>query len=234
LGRWTVIAALVALVILILPHPAEAQMRRHRRPQVPEAAQTPGLWQKSVAGGQFGPWLAGDFGKDLALTGGRFKGNETGFHLEFIYRPYLRGIFSGDISLGAISRGQLRITQSDSIGTITSFGDVTLYPVSVGLRIAPFAARTSWSVQPILSGGGSLLILTQRGETRFANRFRIDIDSHTEFGFYAGAGLNWILGHKFMLTGMAKYQYAEFDKDLLAGGSYSGMQILIGAAYIYR
>jgi hypothetical protein len=102
--------------------------------------------------------------------------------------------------------------------------------------VAPFARNLGQRIQPTLRAGGSLLVLTQRGQTSRVNNYfiNVDVNTHTEFGYYAGAGVNWVLGHRFMLVGGARYQFAEFDEDLLAGGNYSGWQVLIGGAYIYR
>lgn len=184
-----------------------------------------------------GPWFAQNFGKDITLSGGRLNGNETGFILEFFYQPHLKGVVSGDINVGAIGRGQLNIDLfrgTDS--AIASFGDVTLYPLGLGLVVAPFARNVGQRFQPTLRAGGSLLVLTQRGETRRVNDIfiRVDVDTDIEFGYYVGAGVNWVLGHRLMLVSGAKYQFAEFDEDLLAGGNYSGWQVLFGAAYLYR
>lgn len=229
----TVLATLCLLPILS-GGSAYAQWRSRRPPPAPAS---PGLWQKNAVGGQLGPWFAQDFGKDITLTGGRFNGNETGFLLEFFYQPHLTGVVNGDINVGAIGRGQLSINLYGGTDSATAiFGDVTLYPLGLGIIVAPFARNLKQRIQPTLRAGGSLLVLTQRGRTIRVNSvfFRVDVDTHVEFGYYAGAGVNWVLGHRLMLVSGARYQYAQFDEDLLAGGNYSGWQVMFGAAYLYR
>ncbi|HUU45741.1 MAG TPA: hypothetical protein VM118_08405 [Acidobacteriota bacterium] len=229
---------IIVLSLLLAVGTARAQSDPVGNHGLPRAvSDPPSLWHRSAAGVLLGPWFAGDFGKDLTGAGSNFKGNETGFHFEFFFNPHLTGVTYADLSLGAISRGQMRISQyPDTDSALSYYGDVTLYPIGLGVMIAPFAKNTGMRLQPMIRAGGSVLILTQRGETtRLSDyAYAVDTDTHVEIGYYAGAGLSWILGHQVMLLGGVKYQHAEFNTDLLAGGNYSGIQVLFGAAYLYR
>jgi hypothetical protein len=227
---------LVIACCLLPTGAAHAQRFRRPEPSVPPIG-PPSIWERSLFGGQLGPWFADAFGDDLRTSVDQFDGSGTGFHLEFFYRPHIVGVLNADLSLGAISRGQVRVQRYKDTDSAYSFlGDLTLYPVGVGISVAPFAKRADWRVQPTLQAGGSLLVLNERGDvTRISQYYYvIDTKSHVELGYYAGAGINWILGHRLALVASAKYQYAEFDDELLAGGNYSGLQLLFGAAYLYR
>ncbi|HSG99332.1 MAG TPA: hypothetical protein VLB27_04740 [candidate division Zixibacteria bacterium] len=235
LGSLLVLLGFVILVIIGMTRPLCAQPRGFEPPAAAVADESRGIWKRNILGGHLGPWFAQDFGKDIEEAGLDFRGSETGFHLELFYQPNVLGVMYADLNIGAISRGQIRRTRSQSSGEFF-FGDVTLYPVGMGVMIAPLAQKTELRFQPMFRAGVSLLILSQRGETTIFNQrdVFIDIDTHTEFGWYAGVGGAYVLGRSVILVGGAKYQFAEFDTDLLAGGNYSGVQILFGAAYLYR
>jgi len=233
--RLTRLVGLLALTTLsvAIAESANAQPLR-RSPEPPKIPETPGLWNKTAVGGQLGPWLASEFGDDATSEQGRFDGNETAFHLEFFYFPHLHSILNGDFNIGAISRGEFRITNPAT--NIISFGDATLYPIGLGLTLFPLARKTDWKFQPHVRAGGSLIILTERVDFRRTDGFLIDVDSktHAEIGYYAGGGVSAVLGTKVLLIGSVKYQHAKFDEDVAGASDYSGIQILFGAAYLYR
>jgi|GEM_PF-2830120 len=213
---------------------ADAQPLRHP-PEAAHEPPEPGLWHKSAAGGQLGPWFANELGTDITTGNARLRGNKTGFHLELFYLPHLFGAFNLDINAGAISRGEFQITDPET--QLSDFGNATLYPLGLGIVATPLASKKTLRVQPTLRAGGSGLILTERLEFTRVNDFVVGVDAsktHFEFGYYAGGGVDIVLGPSVMLLGTVKYQHARFDKDVLGARDYSGVQVLFGAAYIYR
>lgn len=202
---------------------------------VPDAARkqpTPGLWGKALVGGQLGPWFTSDFGNDIASPTVRLDASGTAFHLEFFYQPHLTGILNLDVNVGAINRGDLRIRTQDE----SAFGNATLYPLGVGIILYPMAKRVEQKFQPMVKAGGSLVIGTEILEITTSDYYGIGTasESRTTLGYYFGAGGNLVLSPSFCLTGMVKYQQAEFDKELFGVRDYSGTQVLFGAAYMYR
>jgi hypothetical protein len=232
------IAVAAAVTLMCLLTATSLAQYQPRRPRLdPGPPMQPGIWQKNIAGGQVGPWFADAFGDDLVGDGFRLSGNSTAFHLELFYQPHLKGPLYLDLNFGAISRGDIRATLQTDEGMLSSFGDATLYPLGVGIQWLPLAESKTTMIQPALRVGGSLLIGTERRETlvqtQFYNWLGQTTESRVDLGFYGGAGVFWVLGTQFALTGGVKYQHAKFGKELFGVRDYSGIQVLIGAAYLY-
>jgi len=201
---------------------------------IPEQARkepTPGQWRKALVGGQLGPWFTSDLGNDISTPNTRLDASGTAFHLELFYQPNLTGILNLDFSVGAINRGDMRIRGEG----IEAFGNATLYPLSTGIIVYPMAKRATQQLQPLLKAGGTLLVGTQVIEV-IDNYYGYGFaqDSRTAFGYYFGAGANFVFSPSFALTGTIKYQHAKFDEDLFGAKDYSGTMVLFGAAYMYR
>ncbi|MBD3298187.1 MAG: hypothetical protein GF341_06000 [candidate division Zixibacteria bacterium] len=217
---------------------ADAQPGRRRRPVAPKEPPPPGLWQKSAIGGALGPWLSDGFGEDIETETYRLSASSTAFHLEFSYMPHLTGPLNLDINVGAVSRGDIRITQTTGNVGIDGFGSATLYPLGLGIAWFPLAKSINTTFQPFLRAGGSLIVGTETVDAvvydQFGGFIGTSSESRVEAGYYGGAGAFLVLGRQFALTGNVKYQYAEFSEELFGVTDYSGVQILIGAVYLYR
>jgi opacity protein-like surface antigen len=153
--------------------------------------------------------------------------------MEFFYQPRLAGIANLDLNVGAVSRGEMTI----STETESSYGTATIYPIGLGVRLAPFAGSTRWAVQPILRLGGTVLIGTEQFEGAVSTPAGTFIGTSTQsrwaLGFYGGAGLAWLVGDRIALTVSVKYQYARFGQEVFGSKDYSGIQVLVGAMYLY-
>jgi hypothetical protein len=193
-----------------------------------------GLWGKSALGGQLGPWFSSNLTGAPADTGLHLTANSTAFHLEFFYQPHLTGIANLDVTVGAVSRGEMAIRTA----TEATFGTATIYPIGVGLRLAPLAKSTGQSLQPLVTLGGTVLIGTEQYESAitFPNGtyYGTSVRSHWGLGFYGGAGVAWVLGDWFALSALVKYQHARFTKAVFGARDYSGIQVLFGGMYLYR
>ena len=97
-----------------------------------------GLWGKNAIGGQLGPWFSSNLTSGFADPSIHLTANSTAFHMEFFYQPHLRGIANLDLSVGAVSRGEMRIQTSSE----SSFGTATVYPIGLGLRLAPLDRKS--------------------------------------------------------------------------------------------
>lgn len=192
--------------------------------------QTPGLWRKALVGGQLGPWFVNDLGNDITTPNTRLDASGTAFHLEFFYQPNLAGVLNLDFSVGAINRGDLRIRGE----SYDAFGNATLYPLSAGILIHPMSKRVNQKFQPLLKAGGSVVVGTEVIEVTTTGVYGTATESRTALGYYFGGGGTFVLSPSFALTGMVKYQYAKFDKELFESKDYSGTMVLFGAAYMYR
>lgn len=236
--RSLTIGVVLFLIVAVGSSLAHAQRGRMRPPVPPAEPTPPGVWQKGAVGGALGPWLSDGFGKDIDQEGARLVASSTAFHLEFVYLPHLIGPLNLDFSLGAISRGDIRIERR--IGNVTEdgVGTATLYPLGAGVAWFPFAKSTNLKIQPALRAGGSLIVGTETVDAivydQFGGFIGTSAQSRVELGYYGGASVFWILGRQFALTGSGKYQYAKFSEELFGVKDYSGVQILIGAVYLYH
>jgi len=238
LVRSGLLVCAVVAVAMLQPVISFAQPRVERRPPAPAPPPGPGLWQKSIVGGQLGPWFTDELGQDITDSEFRLSASSTAFHLELFYQPHLVSSLYLDLNFGAVSRGDIRITQQLPSGTISSLGDATLYPVGAGLQWAPLAKSINTKFQPLIRMGGSLIIGTERLQNMYQDNFGyligVSSESRVDVGFYGGAGALFVLGQQFALRGEAKYQHAKFGKELFGVHDYSGILVLFGAAYLYR
>lgn len=227
-SSWRLLLALIS--IISLGRPTAAQRPPEPLP-APESPRT-GFAGKSALGGQLGPWFSSNLTSSSPEL--RLVVNSTAFHMEFFYQPRLSATVNLDLNVGAVSRGEMRIQTP----TESTYGTASIYPIGLGFRFAPFAKSTSVSLQPILRVGGSILVGTEQFEAALrypdGTYYGTSIRSRWALGFYGGAGLAWVLGETFALTGCVKYQYARFSKDLFGAKDYSGVQVLLGGMYLYR
>lgn len=232
---WAVgVVLLVALEsVTAAAQPSGRDLRRRPTPTL-----TPGIWHKSLAGGQLGPWFTSDLGKDINAPGYRLSASGTAFHLELFYQTPLVSNLYLDLNFGSVSRGDIRIALQDQNEELTSTGDATLYPFGVGLQWFPMAKSINQKIQPLIRAGGSLILGTERLQSIYQNQFGylVGVSSESRFGtgLYAGAGTLIVLGRQFALRAETKYQYAKFSKELFGVKDYSGVQVLFGAAYLYH
>ena len=234
------IIALALGIGLLLPVLVQAQVfegRPRHREEVHQPPQ-PGLWEKNLAGGALGPWFTSGFGQDIVTPDYRLSAPSTAFHLEFYYMPHLTGPLNLDFSIGAVGRGDIRLSQTTSTSGVSGVGSATLYPVGFGLAWFPLAKSTQTAFQPCFRAGGSFIIGTEQVEATlydyYGQYLGYSSESRVNLGFYGGGQVYWVLGTQFALSVGAKYQYANFSKELFGVKDYSGVQVLLGAAYLYH
>ncbi len=194
---------------------------------------------KNMVGVRLGPWLADGLTTDIETEYIRVVSSSTAFHVEFFYLYRLKGPLYLDLSLGAVSRGDIRVNYQTSTVSETGFGTALVYPLGVGLGLFPLAGRPDRALQPFIVGGGSLVIGTEtissvRKYPNIGTYIGTKSQSRETLGWYAGGGLDWVLGRNFVLSFLGKYQHAIFSEELVGVKDFSGAQILVGAAYAYK
>ena len=177
--------------------------------------------------------------EDIETEYVRVISSSTAFHMEFFYLYNIKGPLYLDLSMGGVSRGDIRINYQTQTEYETGIGTALVYPVGVGLGYFPLAQKPDQAIQPFVTAGGSLIIGTETISSSgyspyLGNFYGLQSESREALGWYAGAGFDWVLGRSFALSFIGKYQYAKFSKELVGVKDFSGAQILIGAAYIYR
>ncbi len=205
----------------------------------PTAAQVD-LVGKNMVGVRLGPWLANGLTADIQTEYVQVYSSSTAFHLELFYLYHLKGPLYLDLSFGGVSRGDIHLDYDPPGAEVEEgFGTALVYPLGAGLAYLPLAMRPDQKIQPFLAAGGSVIIGTETISTSgysnyFGGFYGLKSESREAVGWYAGAGVDWVLGRNFALSFIGKYQYAEFGKELAGVKDFSGAQILVGAAYTYR
>lgn len=192
-----------------------------------------------MIGIRLGPWLADGLTTDVETEFVRVVSSSTAFHLEFFYNYRLKGPFYLDLSLGGVSRGDIRVNYRSQTAEETGFGTAMVYPLSVGIGLFPLANKPDNIWQPFFVAGGSLVIGTETisftgYNTYIGGYIGIESESRETVGWYASGGLDLVLGRNFVLSFLGKYQHAVFSEELVGVKDFSGMQILVGAAYAYK
>lgn len=218
------VSAIMLIVALLMSTPTMAQVD---------------LVGKNMVGVRLGPWLAEGLTTDIETQYVRVMSSSTAFHLEMFYLYNLKGPLYLDINFGGVSRGDIRINYQTQTEYESGFGTALVYPLGVGLGYFPLATRVDQAIQPFITAGGSLVIGTETISTSgyspyLGNFIGIQSESREALGWYAGTGFDWVLGRSFALSFIGKYQYAKFGKELVGVKDFSGVQILVGAAYTYQ
>ena len=79
--------------------------------------------------------------------------DQNGFYSELFYNWQFMNELALDISLGVVNRGEFRWLVDEG----NFFGSINVYPISLGIKVRPFANMLSKHYQPYVAGGGSLI-----------------------------------------------------------------------------
>jgi len=134
-------------------------------------------------------------------------------------------------SIGALARGDSFIRQ----GSELTRARLTIFPLSLGLRVYPVALAPGRRILPYLSGGGSLILGVQVIESStFQSSY--NSDTRATLGGSVGAGMDFRVAERMLLGFYGGYQNARFSKPLsdLPGGvsDFSGPQFLFTFSYL--
>jgi hypothetical protein len=202
------------------------------------AVADPGIWGKNMVGGRVGPWFAEGFTKDIRTLNITVNSASTAFHLEIFYLYNLKGPLYLDLNMGAVSRGDIRIDYVGDAYRTSALGTAGVYPLNVGLQLYPLAVHRRQKLQPFIAAGGSIIIGTETlsyiSDTNLGSYLGVSAESREALGWYAGGGLNFVIAESVSLSVLTKYQHAKFSKELVGEKDFSGMQVLVGAAYMYH
>ncbi len=104
---------------------------------------------------------------------------------------------------------------------------VVIIPVTVGLSVAPLPDNP---IQPYaMAGLGAYFGLTGRSLQISERNELNDDDTHIQFGWYFGAGLDFLFSPEFGISVAAKYQMIEYKEEMFTGQKdFSGVQAMAG------
>jgi len=155
---------------------------------------------------------------------------ETGFFTEVFYDHRFTPAILAEFSLGAISRGEARISRYDD----EYIGPLNLYPFLVMIKVSPLSGRNR-SLHPFLVAGGGFVFGRQsveiiRSADPFYDRYFVE-KTQTDFTWSAGGGIDFAVAEQFGITVGAKYMPVAFSNGLAGIKDYSGFSIALGFSY---
>lgn len=159
---------------------------------------------------------------------------------EFFVSNGLKKGFAFEFSVGSYYRGETRY--NDSLGYY--WKRVTLYPISAAAKYYPLSstshptdsADNPW--QPYLNAGISFVSGVENlrlGE--YAGPFTLVgdyTDTYLTLGWFAGAGMDFVLSRLFVLGLDFKYRWVNFGKQVGGLKNYSGPEATLGLSYILK
>jgi len=163
-------------------------------------------------------------------------GGQEGFAAEAFYNYYLLDQLAFEVSLASAHRSDVTFKSTET-GAVF-FGTANVYPMSVGIKVAPLASMLSEKYQPWFAGGGSLVITRELFEAArdidLEEYFDRGEKSKTDLGYWLGAGFDSFISRSFGVTGSFKYFGIEYDSPVAGYRDHSGWQITVGVSYIVR
>jgi hypothetical protein len=144
---------------------------------------------------------------------------------------HLTGHLAAAASIGALALGDAFIRD----GAFFTRVRLTLFPISLGLRVYPVAPAGTGRILPYLAAGGSLVVGVQVLES---STFQFNYSSETTatLGGLVGMGIDYRLADRWLCGVYAGYQRARFSRPLsdLPGGvsDFSGPQFLLSFSYL--
>ena len=132
-----------------------------------------------------------------------------------------------ELAAGITTRGDVTVRND----LYDYYGNISLYPINVRLKLYPLAGTQS-PYQPYVMAGGGLHI--GKNNIQFSSDYYASYyeRSVTDFDFVFGGGLDWPISTKIALDIQAAYLPMKFSKELFGAQDYSGVTITVGVKYL--
>jgi opacity protein-like surface antigen len=153
--------------------------------------------------------------------------NDATFYAEFYLGIRVMRPLMVEVSAGITNRGDVTVRND----LYDYYGNISLYPINVRLKLYPFAGTRS-SYQPYLLAGGGMHI--GKNNIQFSTDYYAAYNerSVTDFNFVVGGGLDWPVSTKVALDLQAAYLPTTFSKELFGSRDYSGVTVTVGVKYL--
>lgn len=141
--------------------------------------------------------------------------------------------FLAEFSLGSCDRGETRLVVEDGY----FWESLTIYPISLGGHFYPLSYKPQVSWQPYLGLGVSYVMGSSSLEYgSFSSGFRGFFDgyvkTHSAFGVFTGAGVDFNLSQPLIINLDFKYRWVKFGEEVGGIKDYSGVQLTLGFVYV--
>jgi hypothetical protein len=132
-----------------------------------------------------------------------------------------------EIAGGMVNRGEV----TEQVAGNVYYGNISLYPVTLRLKLYPLGGLPL-SFQPYVMGGGGVFF--GKNNIQFSNDvFAAYAErSVTDFNFVFGGGFDWPIASKIALDAQAAYLPMTFKNGLFGARNYSGVAITVGIKYV--
>lgn len=152
---------------------------------------------------------------------------------EVFFAHGLKKGFLVELSLGSCDRGETRFELEDGY----YWESLAIYPISVGGSFYPLSFKPQISWQPYLDLGISYVIGSSSLDYgSFAPGYRTFFEgyvkTHSAFGTFAGAGLDFNISRSLIINFDFKYRWVKFGEEVGGIKDYSGSQFTLSFAYV--
>ena len=152
------------------------------------------------------------------------------FGLDFHWRTKMNAPMYFDVSLGGwFSTHEQKFTDltTENITTLKSW--VAIAPVTIGMSVAPLPGP----IQPYAMAGLGVYV----GITGRDGQQELGIDEDTQvygrFGFFLGAGVDFMLAKSIGISAGAKYQFLKYQYPMYTGQQdFTGLQAMLGIVLV--
>ena len=152
---------------------------------------------------------------------------------EFFLCYGLKRGFLAELSLGSCDRGETRLEIEDGY----YWESLTIYPISLGGRFYPLSFKPPIPWQPYLDLGVSYVVGSSSLDygsfsPGFRGFFEGYVKTHSAFGAFTGAGLDFNISRPLIINLDVKYRWVKFGEEVGGIKDYSGAQFTLGFAYV--
>jgi opacity protein-like surface antigen len=158
----------------------------------------------------------------------------SGPYGEFFISSGLKKGFALEFSFGSYYRGETRY--SDPYGSY--WKQVTIYPVSAGLKFYPLSSIKKSRWRPYVDAGVGLISgIEDLRIGEYAGSMLLvgsGTNTYTTFGWHAGGGIEFVLNRFFVIGADFKYRGVNFNENVGGLKNYSGPQGTLGISYILK
>jgi opacity protein-like surface antigen len=188
---------------------------------------------------RFGAWWPEDKEKDFKIGENLYDQTNANidqsqaFGLDFHFRRQMTHPIYFDVSAGAWYTSY-SFDFKEVVGNLgEEFENVdawaVIVPITIGVSVAPLPTESP--VQPyVMAGVGAYIGITGRDMLLVTNANRSDeTEAYVRFGYFIGAGFDFLFADTFGVSLGAKYQFIEFKDALYTQQkNFTGLQATLG------
>jgi opacity protein-like surface antigen len=153
---------------------------------------------------------------------------DASFYFEGYFAYRFNPTLMGELSVGIVSRGDISVEE----GGFSYFGNLTLYPIQLRLKVYPLS-QTSGKFYPYLMGGIS--VYHGRHDVQFTDDYWgfFREPSQTAVSYTVGAGMDMPIASQIGLDAAVTFMPINFSETLFTIKDYDALTITVGVKYLF-